>query len=1673
MIEATEIDGVIADTSLGIVGDALRRERRSAHDGGQTFRIKNLTKGEIFAFLSKWNKFSEGTHLGSIRVVVAGDSDEVFPAEFRAENGRSITWYRNNIRPGEGLLYIETKVESDSSGLRNIFTLRDNNFLDGSFDADELSVPQRLFMHAWNSRGGNDSNMSALLSSFVVEALGHLHPRPAPVSARKFAKFCIAVSRNRLAVAGNLDHAESKALVGRALVELDLFPDEDWLSLPSRAARRLAQNAFHAELASSPTADLDPEKLQEVCEKTVFKGENGSELNDSEQRVWRKRCCSYCAAPSRDLREKIPYGFFEQLFRKDIAGMPLGERVEIEIENKETDRIQEFRQLEIRLGLDRRDADEAQRFLEHQPAESDVASLADLLSRQTRRMVEKVAFPSAEQIANPFSKLAEVSSVFRGRCEQREATIELRPGRGFDETSPTLGLFAFLFAKTLMSVCTGSEAGYRLRVDDQLLKIRRVPQVARAEDENVEDTDLATLEWKPLPLEFHLVSNDGSQLLDCETNIEWFPNSYERMALIWLFLAAEDAPRPDQPLSLVGDLSLEKWLTAVVDRQHELRTCGTGVWAEDVLQCPTMERMFELFRQLSAETAAEGVNADVLLDHFDAWYQVLAEAKAEFVPDGAPDARVGAFLSARCVDTDARGGRLMLPIHPFRLRWLARYLRESERLAMNGLAGDLRLNRQNDRMYLDAFAARSPHQQPAVSCSRNRELLLADAELGWAEQFVPAAANQVTANTSDSSISNEIYRQIASYINSHPHRADGLSVLVALSRGSLLPADLVASVRRGEWRQMVITVHVLAHREHWDDVAESFESLHSGSRLNAGSTIFPPVQLQLHEFPTESELDALANEIQCDIAIAPEFLSGSVATQAYTQLDQTGEGQFDVILDDPTYVHGGLHGQSISVSTRPANPDPALDMWSTLAVRHNRSAPVSAQQPENTDYVEVTIDFSNSAKLFVALHACAHWVITVERHISREQIESLEPSPDILTVREGVGASGMYTLIVSSNVGRGFVTSRIQKKLSRIVASGGSNAGRQIAEKVYDTTRELAPQLALQATGISRVTEEILGLAVAKQIADLKFPVSPVDGAVIWISLDDHTDWFRGSSAVRADLIRITMEQLEQGLQVDVLVVEGKLRTSYDPHGVDQVAATMRLVEDFLPPTEAIDAFEWRNRILSAIAGVSPTARTLYGATDSATGGDRYRLPLELRTAFRDGQFQLRTLTGLFAISRYDAVGDFSLENIEIDGEQSIYVARAYRNEILSLVSGEVDAFREVLKPTASTLAAPNERTQGRVTPTEVASEEVPSAGVDETESPGVRHGLDERELARRYQTILDQFANFNIDVKRASDESRFIEGPASILYRVRPGSGVDPRRLTEKADAMKLALQLTEEQNIRFAIDRGYVTLDVPKDDQDRYYVDAGDMWLRWTRPKHGLAAPIGEDRFGEVIDLEFSSANSPHLLIGGTTGSGKSEALNTILRGVIEHYSPKELRLLLVDPKGTELEAFSSSEHLDGEVGWEDRDAIALLTKAVAEMQSRYQRFREASVRSIVDFNETVGSTEAMPWWLIVLDEYADLTSDPEAKKEIEKLLKRLAQKARASGIHVIIATQKPSAQVISTNLRSNLPAQLALRVKSAIESRVVMDESGAESLNGKGDAFLKADGKLHRVQCAMVHT
>ncbi|MDR0184260.1 FtsK/SpoIIIE domain-containing protein [Lysobacter arvi] len=341
-------------------------------------------------------------------------------------------------------------------------------------------------------------------------------------------------------------------------------------------------------------------------------------------------------------------------------------------------------------------------------------------------------------------------------------------------------------------------------------------------------------------------------------------------------------------------------------------------------------------------------------------------------------------------------------------------------------------------------------------------------------------------------------------------------------------------------------------------------------------------------------------------------------------------------------------------------------------------------------------------------------------------------------------------------------------------------------------------------------------------------------------------------------------------------------------------------------------------------------------------------------------------------------------------------------------------------------------------------------------------------ELERRYGALLAALSEFNVKVERPRGEVPYQEGPAFIEYAVFPSYGVSVNKIESQLENLKLRLKLSSDAEIGCSTHKGNVLLTVPKADDERYFVDAEDLWSRWQRPLSGFKVPVGEDASGDIVEIDLSNSNSPHLLIAGVTGSGKSEALLTILHGAARFYSPEELRLRLIDPKQTELNTLAGLQHTDGAIGWSGEEAIVLLDQAVEEMERRYKTFREAGA-NIRNISEYQASIAPMPRWIIVLDEYADLISDDDERKRIEKCLQRLSQKARAAGIHVIVSTQKPVVQVVNTVVKGNLPGKIALRVNTAMESRVILDESGAEKLVGKGDAIIRAGNGKARIQFA----
>ena len=312
--------------------------------------------------------------------------------------------------------------------------------------------------------------------------------------------------------------------------------------------------------------------------------------------------------------------------------------------------------------------------------------------------------------------------------------------------------------------------------------------------------------------------------------------------------------------------------------------------------------------------------------------------------------------------------------------------------------------------------------------------------------------------------------------------------------------------------------------------------------------------------------------------------------------------------------------------------------------------------------------------------------------------------------------------------------------------------------------------------------------------------------------------------------------------------------------------------------------------------------------------------------------------------------------------------------------------------------------------------------------------------------------------------------GPTVTQYELQPGPGVPVRKITNYQT--DLALALAAPIRIQAPIPgKAAIGVEVPNKAAQLVTLKEIVQSSGFADTRHKLAVALGADVSGHPVTGDL--ARMPHLLVAGATGSGKSVCINGILAGFLLQHTPAELKLILIDPKRVELSNFADLPHLLVPVVVEPEAAVASLRWAVKEMEERYKLFASHGARNIAAFNDRAPSLglHPLPYIVTVIDELADLMM--VAAGEIEDLICRIAQLARAVGIHLIVATQRPSADIITGLLKANIPSRVAFAVSSGVDSRVILDEMGAEKLLGRGDMlYLPIDeGKPRRLQGAYV--
>jgi S-DNA-T family DNA segregation ATPase FtsK/SpoIIIE len=363
-----------------------------------------------------------------------------------------------------------------------------------------------------------------------------------------------------------------------------------------------------------------------------------------------------------------------------------------------------------------------------------------------------------------------------------------------------------------------------------------------------------------------------------------------------------------------------------------------------------------------------------------------------------------------------------------------------------------------------------------------------------------------------------------------------------------------------------------------------------------------------------------------------------------------------------------------------------------------------------------------------------------------------------------------------------------------------------------------------------------------------------------------------------------------------------------------------------------------------------------------------------------------------------------------------------------------------------------------------------PAARAGGPSAPGraVRRRRPEAEPGPERDPLQDQLVEVLASFRSPVEPLGRQVGPSFVRYRLRPAPGVTVAAIKKRDEDLKVQLGLQAVPLVQAG--PGYVSVDVGREDREFVplapLLDRPEMVARVS----GLTIPLGIGVDGRLVTADLADPNTCHFLVGGTPGSGKSEFLTAILCALARRYSPRDLRLVLIDPKQVTFTPFAASSHLQGGVVTDPEGAVEAIAALGDEMDRRYARFRESGVQDLAAYRAR-GNTD-LPRVTLLFDEFGDcMLRDAKTGRALEAAVVRLGQMARAAGIHLVLATQKPVVKVVTGLIKGNLPARVAFRVASRTDSQVILDSDDAAHLLGKGDLIAQWPGTAVRLQSPYV--
>ena len=969
-------------------------------------------------------------------------------------------------------------------------------------------------------------------------------------------------------------------------------------------------------------------------------------------------------------------------------------------------------------------------------------------------------------------------------------------------------------------------------------------------------------------------------------------------------------------------------------------------------------------------------------------------------------------------------------------------------------------------------------------------------------------------------VARELGKVVQDYVETYPFVRDGLDVYIAGCRNGAFPGHLAEAITKAVgYPEPRLNLVVHSPDRGAPLYARASDWARTQAEERAYGALFPDQSVKVVECDYADLVDQADDaDIVILADVLPERGQQVTATRVGAPRDVTAEGYFP--LHRSVQQPHSRAKLSRSVRLTPTEAPPVIHHFYAVQAAAKEKKP----HPGHAVAFERSVNLMEWKSELTAFHKQFTWVACYDTAVDRHLLKATFPETvDVIRYSSGLGRLRQHSLTVSSADGAdATVRSRLAANLETIL-SGTSLAQREaVSEALIQDAKDISGDLVLRASGPGTYLNELIGVVAAKREVEARYREhAPERAATAWILLDDYAHWFKRKMP---DLLFVALEADDGGQPVLHLeVVEAKCvsQGSFEAEVKDaqhQVAQGVgRLAEAWAPHGHHLDAPFWTNQLLQALAGslvLTLEHQQLWDRLERSLADGSYTLDMTGATwAFcydhsvvhdasrpdiwttqatsvapglssiphlvhRVGARQLRNvLCGALEEAGRDSAApvlrDASLGGTSVaaedHGNRADGPSLAHDRQPQAPPPPPAPVRQDHTKSEGAGSAASDEPASGdaathqapqpvAMAPSEPALDDLPVPKAE----PGDALADWVEETAGRLTRALRHFeiSAYPIDASLAE------VGPSIARFKARLRPGEKLTRVQNAAKDLQRELLVPTVPLVDNVPGEPYVGIDVPHP-HPRTVPFAEHSGLL---DSHDAALPllIGVDPAGEVTIADL--ATMPHLLVGGSTGSGKTVFLHSLLLSLTHRHGPDTLRLVLVDPKQTDFSFFEGLPHLaGGNVILEPEDAIVALDQLTQhELQVRTAKLRDAGCPNISDYN-AMRPDDAIPYVVVVIDEYADLVHVLSGKdrEAFESRLVRLAQRARNVGIHLVIATQRPSADIVTSKLKANLPTRIAFLLPSYHDSNTILDASGAENLVGKGDMLAKLDGHMRRLQ------